>query len=165
MAKQKQCFTCHNVFLRDQLIDYASPGTVTLHSYCPECYQQKLDKDKFSQAVCRIFGIKSPGARIWNDRKRLQEQYGYTDNTIVQCLDYIYNVLNKKKQSESLCLVTPLTIEQMKKYYKNQEYQSSLLVNSTTQEKTERHIEIKENIQSHKNKWNPDDWIEDGEEC
>lgn len=109
--RTKKCHGCGENFLRDQLIDYASPNAKTLYSYCQKCYKEKIAKDKFSEKVCSIFGLKKPGPRIWQDRKRIQEKYGYTDDVIVDCLDYIYNIKKLKKLSESLCLVTPLNVE------------------------------------------------------
>ena len=164
MAKQKMCYTCRTVFPRSELIDYAAPGTTTIHSYCEACYQEKLNKEKFSNKVCQIFGIKSPGPLIWTQRLKLKNDYGYTDDIIVQCLEYIYNIKKMKKLKESLGLITPYTIEEMKKYNKNQAYKSNMLLNAIKQPKSECQIEIKENIQSTKNDWNPDDWLEDSEE-
>ena len=158
--RTKKCHGCGESFLRDQLIDYASPGAKTLYSYCQKCYKEKIAKDKFSEKVCLIFGLKNPGPRIWKDRKLIQEKYGYTDDTIVDCLDYIYNVKKLKKLSESLCLVTPTNIEQMMQYKRQQEYNNNKIISAMKTETCEHIVNIKENTSSNKTEWNPDDWID-----
>lgn len=112
----KQCHECHQVFKKSELIDYASPNAKTMYSYCSKCLAEKQERDRFAEQICMIFGIKAPGPVIWTGRKRLREEYGYTDDTILKCVDYIYNVRNFKKQSESLVLVTPKMVQEMKDY-------------------------------------------------
>lgn len=160
--KTKKCYGCHQVFRREELVDYASPRAKILQSYCPACLQEKQAKDRFSDRVCTIFGIKSPGARIWGDRKRLKETYGYTDDIIIDCLDYIYNVEKKKKTSESLCLINPITVEKMLKYKRNQTIMAQELTQAMQTELKEYIVPIKENTKKVKiTTWNPDDWLED----
>ena len=112
----KQCYSCKEKFRREELVGYAGPNTNTIHSYCPQCLAAKEARDKFSIEVCRIFGLKAPGPRIWTERKRLQEKYGYTDDIIIECLNYLYNIKHKKKLSESLCLVSPISIDEMMRW-------------------------------------------------
>ena len=70
------------------------------HSYVitqqNNCYEDNIEREKFSNKVCEIFGIKSPGPVIWTQRKKLRDTYGYTDSAIIDCLEYIYNVLKLK---------------------------------------------------------------------
>ena len=87
---QYKCFTCKQPFPKEELIDYASENSNVTHHYCKICYAEKIARDNFSNTVCRIFGLKTPGPRIWAERKRIQDKYGYTDNTIVECLLYLY---------------------------------------------------------------------------
>ena len=157
--KTKKCYGCKQSFLREELINYASPSGATLYSYCPKCYQEKISRDKFAQKVCVIFGLKTPGPRIWAERKRLINTYGYTDDTIIDCLDYIYNIENKKKLSESICLVNPTTINRMLKYKQVKAQQITQSLNTQTKDYV---VPIKENT-TKKVEWDPDDWLDDDE--
>ena len=96
--------------------------------------------------VCTIFGLKSPGPIIWTQRKRLRDQYGYTDDAIVDCLDYLYSVEHRKILTESLGLVAPWSMEKMRDWKKKKQAQASglaaAIANTTVNEKL---ITIKEN--------------------
>ena len=133
----KMCFSCKNSFLKEELIDYAGIGAKTFHSYCKKCYEDKLARERFSNKVCMIFGIKAPGPRIWTERKRLIDSYGYTDDIIIDCLDYIYNIEQKKKLSESLCLVNPITVEKMLQWKKRKNIEAYKIMNAINKEAKE----------------------------
>lgn len=122
MKKTLQCYECKQQFLRESLTGYAMNNAKTLHNYCPDCLEKVKARERFSQKVCEIFNISTPGPRIWAERKRLMNTYGYTDQIIIDCLDYIYNVDGKKKLSESLCMIKPAVVERMLKYKKAIEY-------------------------------------------
>ena len=124
MHLTKQCYECKQQFRREELVDYASPKAKITHSYCRACLEKKQARDNFSAKVSEIFGIKSPGPRIWTERKRLFETYGYTDDTIIDCLDYLYKVEKYKKFVESIALVTPTTVERAQRYKKKKEQET-----------------------------------------
>ena len=128
MRMTRQCHRCHNNFNKSEMIQYAREGAVTMHWYCPDCLEEKKSQEHFENKVCTIFGIKSPGPRIWTDRKRLRETYGYTDNTIVDCLEYLYNVEHKQKLSESLCLINPSSVDRAIQWKRAQEKVADNLV-------------------------------------
>ena len=86
MRLTRKCAGCKQEFRKDELIQYATLSGKTTYWYCKDCYEEKLAREKFSNKICEIFGIKSPGPRIWTERKRLRDKYGYTDNTIIECL-------------------------------------------------------------------------------
>ena len=157
----KQCYSCKKIFKRQELTDYAGPNGKVLYSYCPKCLAEKQSRDKFSIKVCQIFSLKAPGSRIWAERKRLKDQYGYSDDIIIDCLDYIYNVEKKKKLSESLCLINPNSIDKMKKWKAAEQSQANSIVAAYQLEIKEYKVPIKENTTSNKTNWNPDDWLED----
>ncbi len=162
MRITRKCFGCKQDFRKNELVEHSSPSGKTTNWYCPKCLQEKLDREKFSDTVCSIFGIKNPGPIIWTQRKRLQEKYGYTDDVIITCLEYIYKVEHKKILSESLVLVTPLTVEKALKYKKQQEYNENKLVTAVTgTQYVERYVKIKENIDEEKTELNPDDFLDD----
>lgn len=156
----KQCFVCKEKFRREELIDYAAIGTKTMHSYCPKCFKEKKNKERFSDKVCSIFGLNSPGARIWTERERLQKTYGYTDDIIIDCLDYIYNVEKQRKTVKSLCLVTPPMVEKMLQYKKSQENKASGIIRAMQTKTNEYIVPIKENKTKEKEIWDPDDWLD-----
>lgn len=161
MKNTKQCYSCKQQFLKTELVDYASPRANTLHSYCHKCLMEKQAKDRFSEKVCEIFGVKAPGPRIWTERKRLQATYGYTDDTIIDCLDYIYNIENKKKLVESLCLIRPDTINRMLEYRSKSVREGNKIAQAIATEQQEYIVPIKENKTVQKSMINPDDWLDD----
>ena len=120
MQLTRKCSGCKQSFRKDELIQYASASGKTLLWYCHNCYDEKLAREKFQNKICQIFGLKSPGPIIWTQRKNLQNKYGYTDDTIIDCLDYVYNVKHMKKLSESLALVNPHNIHEMKAWQASQ---------------------------------------------
>ena len=141
MRKVKQCYGCKVQFRREELIDYAAPGTKTMHSYCAKCSGEKHAREAFANKVCTIFGLKSPGPRIWKERERLQNNYGYTD--------------------ESLCLVQPYMVEKMMRYKATKEHEAANIARAAQTEVKEYIVPIKENTNVKKESWNPDDWLED----
>ena len=156
------CFTCKEYFLMNDMVHYASARAKQLHWYCKKCYQEKLLKDNFTDAVCKIFGIKAPGPRIWTERKRLIDTYGYSDQTIIDCLDYLYNIKKKKKLAESLCLITPITVQEMLKYKKQKTFEAKSIANAFNTEMEEHIIPTpKRKKQIQKVEYNPDEWLDD----
>ena len=161
MRKVKQCYECKVQFRREELIDYAAPGTKTMHSYCAKCLAEKHAREAFANKVCTIFGLKAPGPRIWKERERLQNNYGYTDQIIIDCLDYIYYVEKKKKLAESLCLVQPYMVEKMMRYKTTKEHEAANIARAAQTEVKEYIVPIKENTSIKKESWDPDEWLED----
>lgn len=161
LRKIKQCYVCKQQFRREELVDYAPPGVKNLQSYCPTCLKEKQNKDKFSQAVCSIFGIKSPGPRIWKERQNLIAKYGYTDDIIIDCLDYIYNVQKTKKLSETLYLVNPPMIEKMLKYKHQKEREGWSIANAiaATNNVKVHFVPIREKKDKQAD-WDPDDFLD-----
>lgn len=154
-----QCHECKEKFRRDELISYATLRSKTAYNYCKNCYQEKLARERFSEKVCNIFGIKAPGPRIWTERKRLKDTYGYTDDVLIDCLDYIYKVEKKKKFSESLCLINPTLVDKMMSYKRREQNKNNKIVSAINTQTNEYFVSIKENTEKKNNKWNPDDWL------
>lgn len=155
----KMCYGCRQEFRKSELVDYTSPAAKISHSYCPNCLKEKQEREAFSEKVCSIFGIKSPGPRIWNDRKRLIEKFGYTDDIIIDCLDYVYNVEKQDKKVESLYLVNPVSVERMRKFKRDLEAENRQIARALSHTQVKEYIApIQENIDE-KKEWNPDDWL------
>ncbi len=105
----------NKLYPRDEIINYKG------QNYCPKCYAEKLEKEKFSEFICNLFGLKAPGPVIYSQRKRLKEKYYYTDETIMKTLRYIYDIKKCNKLVESLGLVTPENVEAARKYFNREE--------------------------------------------
>ena len=161
MATTYKCFGCKESINKSEIIDYASPGSTVIHHYCKSCYNEKIAKDKFAETVCRIFGLKTPGPRIWKERQRLQEKYGYTDQLIVDCLIFLYEEKKIKKLSESLYLVNPSNINQMIIWKQNLKNKTSPLINAMKQSFNTILTPIQENTKSYVEELNPDDFLID----
>lgn len=156
----KVCYGCKEKFRTEELVEYASPRAKIMHNYCPKCLEEKKSKDAFSDKVCNIFGIKSPGPRIWTERKRLQETYGYTDSAIIDCLDYIYNIEKKKKISESLYLINPVMMDKMQVFKRKKENESIKLAKATQIKMNEFIAPTQTNKKRNKVEYNPDEWLD-----
>lgn len=146
MKLTRQCSGCKEQFRKTELVEYSSITGKTSNWYCPKCLAEKQSRERFANKVCQIFGIKAPGPVIWTQRKRLQNTYGYTDDSIVDCLDYIYNVKKMKKLSESLGLVNPRNMEDMRKWKEQKKAEgSSLAAAVANTEMKEYIVPIREN--------------------
>ena len=156
------CFQCKQPFLKEDMVQYASLRAKQQHWYCKACYEEKVAKDNFTDAVCKIFGIKMPGPRIWTERKRLIDTYAYTDQTIIDCLNYLYNIKKMKKLAESLCLVTPTTIHEMLEYQRQKSFEATYLAVAIQAEQKEYIIPTpKKKKQLEKIEYDPDEWLDD----
>ena len=116
MKLTRKCHGCGQDINKNEMLQYSTLSGKTSYWYCKDCYEERLARERFQTKVCTIFGIKSPGPRIWTERKRLMDAYGYTDDAIVDCLDYIYNVEHMNKLTESLALVNPRSMTNMKSW-------------------------------------------------
>lgn len=159
--KTKKCFGCKISFTEDQLTFYTTATAQTGHWYCKNCLHDKLEREKFSTTVCTIFGLRTPGPRIWTERKRLIDKYGYTDNTIIKCLNYLYNVEKKKKLADSLCLVNPTNVDKSIRWEKEQQYNANKLLSAVEKmgNANEQAVQIKEHL-NEKKELNPDEWLD-----
>lgn len=161
MKLTRRCADCKQDIRKEEMIQYSTLSGKTTYWLCKDCYEKRLDRERFSNKVCEIFGIKSPGPRIWTERKRLQDTYGYTDNTIIDCLDYIYNIEKRNALYESLCLVKPASVERMKKWKTTHNGRIGSLVAAAANTKIETHyVPIRENVSTIQ-PLNPNDFLDD----
>lgn len=159
--KTLKCFECKKDFLKENLISYLPLRAKIPHNYCPKCLEEKKTREQFAEKVCAIFGLKAPGPRIWTERKRLINNYGYTDAIIIDCLDYIYKIEHKKKLAESLCLINPEMVDKMLQFKKKQQVNSEKIIAAMQAETKEIVVPINENNTKKSNRWNPDEWLDD----
>ena len=140
MQLTRKCFGCKQDIRKEEMIQYSSPSGKTSHWFCKACYEDKLARERFQTKVCQIFGIKMPGPLIWTQRKHLIDTYGYTDDAIVDCLEYIYNVEHMNKLKESLGLVNPRSMAEMKVWRAKKKAQASSLVAAMTNMETHEYV-------------------------
>jgi len=157
-----KCFICKEIFRNEDMVNYATARAQKANWYCRDCYNKKIEQERFLEKVCEIFGSKAPGSKIWTQRKRLQQNYGYTDSVLIDCLDYIYNVKKIKKTTDTLGYINPSLVEEMKKYKRAQEAKNNLIISSINTPIEEHFVDVQENNSKKiKEKINPDDWLFD----
>lgn len=146
MKLTRQCSGCKQQFRKTELVEYSSVTGKTSNWYCPKCLAEKQSREKFAAKVCQIFGLKAPGPVIWTQRKRLQNEYGYTDDSIIDCLEYIYNVKKFRILSESLGLINPRNMEECRKWKETKKAQgASIAAAIANTEMKEYIVPIREN--------------------
>ena len=146
MQLTRKCAGCGQNIHKDEMIQYFSPSGKTSYWFCKNCYEDKLARERFQMKVCQIFGLKSPGPVIWTQRKRLRDTYGYTDDAIVDCLEYIYNVKHMNKLTESLGLVGPRSMNEMKVWRANQKATASSIAAAIAHTTTKEYlVPVREN--------------------
>ena len=161
MNLTRKCHDCGQDFRKEEIIQYSTYSGKTKYNLCRDCYEKRIARENFSNKVCQIFGIKAPGPRIWKERQRLQEKFGFTDGSIVDCLDYIYNVEHETNIKETLYLVTPVTMAKMMQYKRTQAAKAELLGQAAKQETKEYIVPIEEKEERKKQILNPDDFLDD----
>lgn len=140
MQLTRKCAGCKQDIRKDEMVQYFSPTGKTSAWYCHTCLEEKLEREKFSQKVCTIFQLKSPGPRIWTERKRLRTKYGYTDDTIINCLEYLYEVKKIDKLAETLVLVNPQNVAKMKIWQAERRALGGSIIAAITQTQAKEHI-------------------------
>lgn len=153
-----KCFGCKQPFRREELVQYVSDHAEIPHWYCSTCLAEKEEKDYFYVEICKLFGLKAPGAKIWTQRKRIIDTYGYDDKTIIECLKFLFETTNVKKL-ESLGLVTPQSVEAMRAWKREKEQLGNNVTQAIRTNIKERQVSVKENKRT-KVEINPDDWLE-----
>lgn len=162
MQVTRKCKGCGQDIRKEEMIQYFTPSGKTSYWFCKDCYEDKISREKFQNKVCEIFGIKTPGPLIWTQRKRLKDTYGYTDDAIIDCLDYIYNIEHMNKLKESLGLVNPRSMNNMKAWRADKRARASSLVASiATMETKEYIVPIQEKKKKVKQEINLDDALLD----
>ena len=161
MKFTRKCAGCKEDFRKEEMVEYFSASGKTSAWYCPKCLAEKQGRERFSNKVCEIFGIKSPGPRIWTERKRLQDTYGYTDDAIIECLEYIYYVQKKNKLNESLYLVNPKSMLAMKSWRAEQKARGSNLAAAISKVEVKEYLVPVQEKKKEKKKINLDDYLLD----
>lgn len=130
------CYKCKESFLKEEMIQY-SPSGKKPQWYCKACQKEASDFAHFNERICKIFGIKTAGPKISAQRRRIKKTYGYTDDVILDTLEYAFDVKHFKKDYESLGLINPRMVEEMKEHKRRQEYKENMNINQISQQKYE----------------------------
>ena len=157
MQLTRKCQGCKQDIHKSEMLQYSTPSGKTTYWYCKDCYEEKLARERFQTKVCEIFGITTPGPLIWTQRKRLRDTYGYTDDAIVDCLEYIYNVEHMNKLKESLGLVNPRSMNNMKAWRADQKARASSITAAVATTETHEYIVPINEKKKKKEKLNLDD--------
>ena len=151
MKITRKCYGCKQDIHKDEMFQYSTLSGKTSYWYCKPCYEERMARERFQVKVCQIFGIKAPGPRIWTERKRLIDTYGYTDDAIVDCLEYIYNVQHMNKLAESLALVNPRSMNEMKVWRAEQKVRANSIAAAILNMETKEYIvPVRENTNKKK---------------
>lgn len=141
-ASSYVCFKCKERFPAAEMIGYKEKH------FCSECYQKVRDNEVFSNFICELFGLISPGPRIWAEKVRLEKK-GCSTLTMMRTLDYVYNVEQLPKPAkmhESIYLVNPENIAKAKEYYRKKEEEQKMAIEAAKVKKEKiYHVPIKEN--------------------
>lgn len=132
------CSSCHKKVPRNEIIYYGKKENPI--KFCPECYKERIERDKFTNYICELFSLRTPGPKMYTQRRRLLDQ-GYTDDEIIQTLDYLYRICGANKNFESLGLLTPANIDKAKRYYLEKEKEAERIASAAQQTK-ERVIHV-----------------------
>ena len=157
-GKTRTCYKCHIVDLKENMISVNDNGKAPF--ICIKCHNEKVMREKFSDAVCHIFGIKAPG-NLWKERNKIIKEYGYTDQIILDTLEYLYNIKGWKVYGPKIInLITPPNVEAMMKYKRRKDYEENKIVSAFVagiNNKTQPlRVHIKEKIKEKPN-WDIDD--------
>ena len=92
------------------------------HYYHTDCYAKKLIRRELFDYICRLMNLKSPGPIIYAQRKKYINEYGYTDEGILNTLKYIYEVkhMSVQKADERIGLV-PYYYDKAQLYFAQKE--------------------------------------------
>lgn len=142
MAQSYVCYKCKERFPAAEMIGYKE------HRFCPACYNKARENEVFSNFICELFGLISPGPRIWAEKARLEKK-GCSTKTMMRTLDYVYNIKREPKPQklhETIYLVNPENIAEAKEYYKRKEEEQKMAIEAAKVKKEKIYIvPIKEN--------------------
>ena len=155
------CHVCHLIFRREEMVKYATLNAKTAYWYCPDCLKEVQENEWFANEICRIFGTKRPGQQIYTERKKLKEKYGYTDKTIINCLNYVYEVEKIKKLKSTLYFVNPTNVEKMAQYNRTKENVGNSIAQAAKSEYKEYIVPIKEDKKKEKPQFDFDSFFDD----
>lgn len=155
-----KCHGCGNIFKASEVVSYCRKGTITPYNYCQDCLIEAQWYEKFVETVCRIFHLQAPGPRINREHKVLKEK-GYTEQTITECLQYVYDIKKIQPKVATLYFVNPEMIDEMNRYKRINEVKTQIMTTAIKDTKfTEYIVPIREAAARKKETINPDDYLD-----
>lgn len=128
MKDTRVCAKCKQSFLKDDMI-YKQYASGKGRYFCPECMNEKTKYNHFENEICRLFKIKKPGPLILSQRNNIKKNYGISDATILEAIDYCINIKNMVL-NESIGIITPFLIDEMREYKAKKTIEEEKLLNS-----------------------------------
>ena len=140
------------------------------HYYHTDCYAKKLIRRELFDYICRLMNLKNPGPIIYAQRKKYINEYGYTDEGILNTLKYIYEVkhMSVQKADERIGLV-PYYYDKAQSYFAQKEKEKVKIMNSMSAAVTNSVnetlvVNTKTDIKRKPVLINPMDWWEEEDE-
>ena len=164
MKPTLKCYKCGEQVPRGDLVEYVTKRSKNPHRYCPTCLKTILDAENFCDKITEFYKDNISWPTI-NKRKRLlYETYGYTDQTIIDCLEYAYKVKGYVVLEKVLGIIKPPLVEEMLQYKKVQDFKENQIVNAiidnTNKTQNLPQIKIRENMRpKKKSTWDDDNFL------
>lgn len=163
MKPTLKCYKCGEQIPRGDLVEYTSMRSKNPHRYCPKCLKTIQDAEQFYNKVAEFYKDDISWAAINKRKNILYETYGYTDQTIIDCLEYAYKIKGYVVLEKVLGIVKPPLVEEMLQYKRAKDTKENKIVNAIiegTKKQNFPKIKIRENIKQPK-EWNIDDYFFD----
>lgn len=164
MKPTLKCYKCGEQIPRNDLVEYVTLRSKNPHRYCPACLSAIKESEYFYTKVAEFYKKDISWSTINKRKADLYKTYGYTDKTIIDCLEYAYKVKGYVVLEKVLGIVKPPLVEEMLQYKRAKEFKENSIVNAiidgTTKTKDLPQIKVRENIKQQK-EWNIDDYFFD----
>ena len=153
-----KCSKCKEEFLRAEIIRYTPEGCKTEYKLCKKCYEEKINNEKFFKAIENIYGNKPSPAMI-QQKKRIQDKFGYAVDIIIDTLYYLSNVKGLKNPNLGKIDDWPKWVKDMTQYKRSATARENLIKNMAQHEYKYKYIQIKENEEKEEKLDNLDDYL------
>ena len=164
MKPTLKCYKCGEQIPRNELVEYVTLRSKNPHRYCPTCLNAIKESEYFYTKVAEFYKNDISWSLINKRKTALYETYGYTDKTIIDCLEYAYKVKGYVVLEKALGIVKPPLVEEMLQYKRAKEFKENSIVNAivegTNKTKTLPQIKIRENMrEKKKTSWDDDNFL------
>lgn len=112
------CYRCKEKLERTEA---AKEKDKYFHPECLVLHQEAADLYSY---ICFLFGLKTPGPRIYTQIKTYIEKNNYTYNGIKLALKYFFEVKHNNTSIETIGIV-PYVYDEAQEYFKNTEHRQA----------------------------------------
>lgn len=158
-----KCYKCGEQFPRGDLVEYVTMRAKNPHRYCPKCLKEIKATENFYKKISEFYKNDISWATINKRKTALYETYGYTDQTIIDCLEYAYTVKGYVVLEKALGIVKPPLVEEMLQYKRAKEFKENQIVNAIidgTNKKNLPQIKVRENMKPRKKStWDDENFL------